>query len=203
MLERLKIVDAVEHLRAGGVIAFPTETCYGLGCRAFDAEAVARLVAAKQRPDGKPLPVLLPSADALRKQRLESPLVVLAEAFWPGPLTLIVPAFPGLSAPITADTNMVGVRVSAHPIAQELVESLGEPLVATSANRSGQPAAASAEECDAAGLVGLAGLIDGGPVSGTASTVVGLDRGELRIFREGPIEAVELDRVWRAARGLD
>lgn len=202
MLKRLTVDEAVESLRGGGVIAFPTETCYGIGCRAFDPAAVAKVVAAKHRPDGKPLPVLLPSVEALRAQRLESPLVVLAETFWPGPLTLIVPAFPGLPAAITADTNMVGVRMSAHPIAQALVEGLGEPLVATSANRSGHPAAPSAAACDAAGLVGLVGLVDGGPVSGTASTVVGLDRGELRIFRAGPIDAATLHAAWRSARGF-
>lgn len=203
MLTRLSIEAAAAALRRGGVIVFPTETSYGVGCRAFDAEAVARVITAKGRPDGKPLPVLLPSISDLHRRRLETPLIVLAEAFWPGPLTLVVPAFPGLPAPITADTNMVGVRMSAHPLARKLVEALGEPLVATSANRSGHPAASSPEECDDAGLIGVDGLVDGGVVSGTASTVVGLDRGELRIFREGPIGLDRLEVVWKQSRAFD
>ncbi|MCA9540318.1 MAG: threonylcarbamoyl-AMP synthase [Myxococcales bacterium] len=203
MLKRLSIEAAVAVLKQGGVVVFPTETSYGIGCRASDADAVARVVHAKGRPDGKPLPVLLPSVETLRRQHLESPLVVLAEAFWPGPLTLVVPAFPGLPPAITADTNMVGVRVSAHPIAQSLVKGLGEPLVATSANRSGQPAAASVAECDAAGLIGVDGLVAGDTVSGTSSTVVGLDRGDLRVHRHGPITEAMLRAVWEPARSLN
>ncbi len=202
-MKNLTVDDAIARLRAGGVVVFPTETSYGIGCRAYDADAVGRVVRAKGRPDGKPLPVLLPSVDGLRQKNLETPLLVLAEAFWPGPLTLVVPAFPGLPAPITADTNMVGVRVSAHPIAQALVEGLGEPLVATSANRSGQPAAASPDACRAAGLQGVDGFVDGGVLKGDASTVVGLDRGQLRVFREGPIGLDALEKVWAAARAHD
>lgn len=199
-MKTLTVNAAIERLKAGGVIVFPTETSYGIGCRAYDADAVGRVVRAKGRPDGKPLPILLPSVDALRQKQLETPLLPLAEAFWPGPLTLVVPAFPGLPAPITADTNMVGVRVSAHPIARALVEGLGEPVVATSANRSGQPAAATPEACRAAGLEGVDGLVDGGGLKGDASTVIGLDRGELRVFRQGPIGLDALQRVWDSAR---
>lgn len=202
-MRRLSIDEAIARLKAGGVVVFPTETSYAIGCRAYDAEAVARVVAAKHRPDGKPLPILLPSVRALTRKRLETPLAVLAEALWPGPLTLVVPAFPGLPARITADTNMVGVRVSGHPIARALVEGVGEPLVATSANRSGEPAASSPEACDAAGLTGVDGLVDGGALAGSKSTVVGLDRGELRIFREGPIGRARLEAVWRAGRAFD
>lgn len=200
MLPRLTVDEAAARLRAGGVVAFPTETSYGLGCRAFDAAAVERVVRAKGRPEGKPLPVLLPDVETLRRLQPETPLLVLAEAFWPGPVTLVVPAFPGLPAPITADTNMVGVRVSPHPVARALVAALGEPLVATSANRTGEPASADAEACDRAGLVGVDGLVDGGPVPGGASTVVGLVDGDLHLFREGPVSEAELRAVWERAR---
>ncbi len=200
MLTRLTIDEAVERLRAGGVVVFPTETAYGVGCRALDEAAVQRVIEAKGRPDGKPLPILLPDADALRKRQVLSPLLALGDAFWPGPLTVVVPAFPGLPAAVTADTGMVGVRISAHPVAEALVRALGEPLVATSANRSGQPAARSPEECDAAGLVGVAGMVEGGAVTGTASTVVGLVEGELRLHREGPITEAQLRAVWDPQR---
>ncbi len=200
MLSRLTHDEALAIVREGGVVVFPTETAYGLGCRAFDETAVTRVVAAKQRPVGKPLPVLLPSVAALRTRQVESPLLLLAEAFWPGALTLVVPAFPALPAAVTAGTGMVGVRMSAHPVAAALVEALGEPLVATSANRSGEPAARGPAACDAAGLSGVDGLVEGGEVAGTASTVVGLVAGDLKLFREGPISEAELRAVWDPVR---
>lgn len=200
MLNRLTEAEAIAHLRRGGVIVFPTETRYCLGCRAGDAEAVARLQRAKQRPDGKPLPVLLPNARSLERIEPETPLLGLAEAFWPGPLTLVVPAFPGLASAVTADTNMVGVRVSSHPVAARLAAGLGEPLVATSANRSGEPPTATADACDVAGLEDVDGIVDGGAVSGVRSTVVGLVEGELSIFQEGPIAAERVREVWARLR---
>jgi L-threonylcarbamoyladenylate synthase len=200
MLPRLTINQAADALCAGGVVAFPTETSYGIGCRAFDAGAVARVVAAKHRPEGKPLPVLLPGVEALRRLEPETPLLVLAEAFWPGPLTLVVPAFPGLPPAVTADMNMVGLRVPAHPVALELVREVGEPLVATSANRSGEPAAADAAACDH--LVGVDGVVDGGPVPGGHNTVVGLVDGDLHLYRAGPISEAALREVWDRARLL-
>lgn len=202
MLSRLSIDQAAERLCAGGVILFPTETCYGIGARAFDEAAVERIVAVKQRPSGKPLPVLVPTIAYLRRRQLESPLLVLAEIFWPGPLTLVVPAFPGLPAAVTAGTNMVGIRQSAHPVAQALVERVGEPIIATSANRSGEPAAADLIACDQAGLETVDGVIDGGALSGTPSTVVGFVHGSLRIFRAGPIAEADLRVAWQQARNL-
>ena len=202
MLPRLSIETAVERLAAGGVVVFPTETSYGLGCKAMDRAAVARVVAAKGRPTGKPLPVLLPSIEALRRRGLETPLVVLAEAFWPGPLTLVVPAFPGLPSAITAGMNMVGVRMSAHPVAKALVDALGEPLVATSANLSGQPAPNTPAACDAAGLVDVDGMVEAGTLAGGASTVVGLFASDLVIHREGPISEAALRAVWEPIRTL-
>lgn len=197
MLPRLDIAKAIEAMQAGGSVVFPTETCFGIGCRAYDANAVDGIMRAKNRPQGKPLPVLLPDIEYLKNHGLESPLFPLGVAFWPGPLTLVVPAFPGLPAQVTAGTHMVGVRVSAHPIAQALVSGLGEPMVATSANLTGEPAPASVEECDQAGLVGVAGLVPAEPVAGSASTVVGMIDGDLVIHRVGPIGEDALRRVWR------
>ena len=200
MLSRLSLDEAHTALMAGGVVVFPTETSYGIGCRATDAEAVERVVEIKGRPKGKPLPILLPSAKELARLQPEAPLLALAKAVWPGPVTLVIPAFPGLATAVTAGTNMVGVRVSKHPVARALVERLGEPLVATSANRSGEPAATSIAECDAAGLEGVAGIIDGGPVTGGTSTVVGLVDGEPLLYREGPVSREEIRRIWSGAR---
>lgn len=201
-MERLSIDDGIARLRAGGVIVFPTESCYALGCLASDDAAVERLIAIKHRPPGKPLPVLIHSSEALRSKLPESPMFILAGAFWPGPLTLVMPAFPGLAAPVTAGTNMVGVRASAHPTAQALVEALGEPLVATSANLSGQPAARTPEEVDAADLA-ADGIIAGGAVPKGKSTVVGLDDGSLVFYAEGDIPQGAIRDAWLRARAYD
>lgn len=201
-MARLSIDEGITRLRDGGVIAFPTETCYALGCRAYDPMAVARLVALKQRPAGKPLPVLLASTEALHGMLPESPLYEMAEAFWPGPLTLVLPAFPGLAAPVTAGTNMVGVRISAHPTAQALVKGLDEPLVATSANLSGMPGATTAEMVEAAGLT-ADGIVDAGAVPRGKSTVVGMGADGLIFFAEGDIEARAVRRAWSQVRAYD
>ena len=200
MLKRLDLEDAVHALSDGQLVVFPTETSYGLGCKAFDAEAVDRLVRAKGRPDGKPLPILVPSLEYFRARCFETPLYGLAEEFWPGALTIVVPAFPGLPEPVTAGTNMVGVRLSAHQIARALVERLGEPIVGTSANLSGQPSPCSLEQCDATGLEGVAGVLDGGVTAGAGSTVVGLVGGELKLFREGPVSEAALRMAWSRIR---
>jgi len=200
VLKRMDIDEAVAALRRGEVIVLPTETSYGLACRAYDTAAVGRVVQAKGRPAGKPLPVLIPNVEVLRQHDFETPLLQLAEGFWPGPLTVVVPAFPGLASDVTAGTNMVGVRISAHPVARAIVEGLGEPMVATSANRSGEDACSTPIACDQAGLVGVAGLVDAGALPGGASTVVGLKDGDLTIFREGPLGRSELDARWAQIR---
>ena len=201
-MARLSINDGIQRLRDGGLIAFPTETCYALGCRASDTAAVGRLVALKHRPKGKPLPVLIASVEALSTVLPESPLYVLADAFWPGPLTLVVPAFPGLAAPVTAGTNMVGVRISAHPTARALVKALGEPLVATSANLSGQAGATTPEMVEEYGLA-ADGIVDAGAVPHGKSTVVGMGADGLIFFSEGDIAAGAVRRAWAPSRAFD
>lgn len=204
MLRRLNLKESLDCVRSGGVIVFPTDTSFGLGCRAYDAQAVSKIVRAKGRPSGKPLPILLPSIHYLRTRGIETPLICLAEAFWPGPLTLVVPAFPGLPTEVTAGTNMVGVRISPHPLARALVEALEEPLIATSANRSGEPAARSIETAESMDLLNVDGVLweDGAPAPAgndalsAGSTVVGLSNGDLQIHRQGPISEMDLRKVW-------
>ncbi|MEE2788473.1 MAG: L-threonylcarbamoyladenylate synthase [Myxococcota bacterium] len=200
MLPRLTATQGIDALNSGRLVLFPTETSYGLGCVALNTAAVNALVALKRRPPGKPLPVLVPSLDYLLGFGLESPLFCLASAFWPGPLTLVVPAFPGLPAMVTGETNMVGVRISAHPVAQALVSGVGLPVVATSANRSGEPSCLTAEDCDKAGLDGVEGVVPGEVVHGVGSTVVGLVGGHLHFFREGPLEEAAIRNVWQERR---
>ena len=95
---------------------------------------------------------------------------------------------------------MVGVRVSSHPIARELAQRIGEPIVATSANVSGSPAAVSPNDCDQAGLIGVSGMIDSGLLTGGASTVIGLSSGGFEVFREGPISREEIEQAWSELR---
>ena len=101
MLKCLSLAQGIEYLRNDGVIVFPTETTYALGCRAFSQKAVSRLVQLKGRPDGKPLPVLLPSLKYLQQFAIESPLLPLAGHFWPGPLTVVIPCFPNLAREVS------------------------------------------------------------------------------------------------------
>lgn len=200
MLKFISLEEGIACLKNDGVLVFPTETSYALGCRAFSQQAVSKLVQVKGRPDGKPLPVLLPSIKYLDQFAIESPLLSLAERFWPGPLTVVIPCFPNLAREVSGNTNMVGVRRSAHPIAQALVDAIDEPIVATSANVSGQPAASTVEACLNAQLKDVDGLIDGGTLGGIASTVIGLIDGRLTTFREGPIELEELNEAWAELR---
>lgn len=197
---RARIASVAEALRRGGIAAYPTETYYGLGALARDAGAVARLVLAKGRPDGKPLPLV--AADRAQVEEvaaLSGPAARLAEAFWPGPLTLVLPARPGLPAPVTAGTGTAGVRIPGSEIARALALGAGGPLVATSANPSGEPPPARAEDLSPALRALLDGVLDCGPTpGGPPSTVVALDGAEARLVRAG---AVPFSRILAALRG--
>lgn len=189
---------AAEVLRRGGVVAYPTETFYGLGALAADGAAVERLVRAKGRPDGKPLPLLAAGLDQVEALADLPPLARrLAAAFWPGPLTLVVPARPGLHTAITGGLGTVGVRVTSSPVASALALQAGGALVATSANLAGEPPAASPAALDPALVARLDLVLDGGPApGGLASTVVAVEGGGLRLLRAGAIPA---DRVAEVA----
>src|SRR5262249_55596652 len=131
--------DAAAVLRGGGLVAFPTETFYGLGAAALDPAAVQRVFEVKGRPDGKPVLVLVDSVAMLDVVALEIPPRgrTLMAAHWPGALTLVFRARPGVPEEVTAGTGTVGARLSAHPIARALVAALGQPITAPSANPSG------------------------------------------------------------------
>jgi len=188
---------AADLLRNGGVVVFPTDTVYGVGARAADAAAVARLFTAKQRPRDRAIPVLLASARDLPLVGVAlSPAArSLARAFWPGGLTLVVRRAPSFrSAALVGDT--VAVRVPDHPVARLLIELAGEPLAATSANVSGKPSPLTAEE--AARQIGEAVdmVIDGGPApGGIESTVVDTTVEPPRVLREGAIRRSTIERV--------
>ena len=190
--------EAARCLADGGLVAFPTETVYGLGADATHPEAIARLYQAKGRPSFNPLIAHVADlAAAERVARFDAPARRLAEAFWPGPLTLVLPKT--LDCPVaalaTAGLDTVAVRVPAHPVARDLLRQLGHPIVAPSANRSGHvsPTAAAHVASDLAGRIDL--IIDGGPVSvGVESTIVGCFATPL-LLRPGGTPRADIERV--------
>ncbi len=186
--------EAAAVLRRGGVVAYPTETFYGLGALARDAAAVERLVLAKGRPDGKPLPLVVVDVAAAREVAdLGRRAARLAARFWPGPVTLVVPARPGLPDAITAGTGTVGIRVPGGEVARALARAAGGAIVSTSANPSGSPPAVSASALDPElrGRIDL--VLDAGPApGGLPSTVVAVYEGGVRLVRAG---AVPFDEI--------
>jgi L-threonylcarbamoyladenylate synthase len=194
------VAEAAAVLRRGGVIAYPTETFYGLGALASDGEAVARLVRAKGRPDGKPLPLLGADVAQLEAVATFSPLARrLAAAFWPGPLTLVLPARPGLHPAITGGGGTVGVRVTGGAVAAALASAAGGVLVATSANLAGEPPPTTAGGLDPALRARLDLVLDGGSTPGGApSTVVAVEDGRLTLLRPG---AIAMEAVLAAGGG--
>ncbi len=137
-----ELAHAVDVLKRGGVIVFPTETSYGIGCDATNAKAVRRVFRVKGRPDGKGTPLIVDSlAAAERWGKFNLVARKLAKKYWPGPLTIVVPVTtPGVVSGLVLQGKTIALRVSSHPIARALARGLGRPLVATSANLSGEPA---------------------------------------------------------------
>jgi L-threonylcarbamoyladenylate synthase len=188
---------AAAILRRGGLVAFPTETVYGLGADATNAEAVASIYAAKERPSFNPLIAHVESLEAARAQgAFDETARRLAEAFWPGPLTLVVPIAPtcAVSDLARAGLDSIGLRVPAHPLAHALLAKAGRPIAAPSANRSGRVSPTSANHV----LVDLDGridaILDGGSAQvGIESTIVACLGGSARLLRPGgvPREAIE------------
>jgi L-threonylcarbamoyladenylate synthase len=173
------IARAVELLRSGEVVGFPTDTVYGLAALARDQAAVERVYEIKRRPAGRRLVVMVAAPAALRDLvRVDARSRALMRRWWPGPLTLVLPTRDGEDA--------LAVRIPRHAIALELLRKVGEPLATTSANLSGEPPALTGR--DLAGLAGLAAVIDAGAVQGgIPSTLVDLTGAEPLILRPGPI----------------
>jgi len=189
---------AVEALKKGEVIVFPTETFYGLGADALNEAAVEQVFSLKGRDPRNPLPLIIAKPEMLDSVASEVPPLAgkLARRFWPGPLTLVLPARLGLPAPLLNSEGGVGVRVSSHPAARGLAEKLTHPITATSANPSGKEPARTIAEARAyfSGKVGF--FLDGGRLEGKkGSTVVEVAGDKLRIIREGEIPSIELEKA--------
>ncbi|MEY4981763.1 MAG: hypothetical protein RIR62_29 [Pseudomonadota bacterium] len=191
------IARAAAILRGGGLVAFPTETVYGLGGDARDDRAVAGIYAAKGRPRFNPLIVHVPDVDSARRfAQLDDRALGLAARFWPGPLTLVMPlrADAGLSPLVTAELPTVAIRIPAHPVARALLAAFGGPLAAPSANPSGRVSPTRAAHV-AEGLAGRIGaILDGGACAvGVESTILDLSAPAPLLLRPGgvPLEALE------------
>jgi L-threonylcarbamoyladenylate synthase len=194
-LEPSALEDAADALRRGELIVYPTETFYAIGADALSQAALARLFAVKERDAKKPVALIAAdSATALALAR-EIPIEArrLAEAFWPGPLTLVLPARAGLPDALVGADGGIGVRVSSHPVARELARQLGHPLAATSANLSGQPAASTLAQARSALGTKVKVYLEGGTLAAPApSTVVAFDRGGIKVLRAGAISERQL-----------
>jgi L-threonylcarbamoyladenylate synthase len=187
----------VGTLRGGGLVAFPTDTVYGVGAGAFEGRAIQRIFAAKGRQEDNPIPVLLAGVSEI--DRVAKPLTarvrLLAEAYWPGPLTIVVPKGRGVPEAI-GRAGTVGLRAPDHPVAMSILSAAG-PLAVSSANRSGEPALTRPSDV----LASLAGridvLVDGGDTpGGIPSTVVDCTQDPPRILREGPVSLDSLLQTW-------
>jgi L-threonylcarbamoyladenylate synthase len=192
------IAAAAACLAAGGLVAFPTETVYGLGADAGNGEAIARLYAAKGRPSFNPLIAHVADVEAARRiARFDAEASRLAAAFWPGPLTLVLPKRPdcGVADLALAGLDSVAVRVPAHPVAHALLAAFNGPVVAPSANRSGHvsPTSAAHVLADLRGRIDI--LIDAGPCAvGVESTIVAC-LGEPTLLRPGGLPREQIERV--------
>jgi L-threonylcarbamoyladenylate synthase len=204
-VEESGIARAAETLRAGGLIAVPTETVYGLAARADSEAAVAAIYAAKGRPSFNPLIVHVASLDAARAFADFSPQAeALAQAYWPGPLTLVLPRKPeaGLAAAVTAGLDTIALRMPAHPVMRRVLEETGLPLAAPSANRSGYISPTSAAHVLASLDGRIHAVLDGGECERGLESTIAAVRGDgtIEILRPGP---VELDAGKGAGGGIE
>jgi L-threonylcarbamoyladenylate synthase len=193
----MTVRDAARRIREGGVVAFPTETVYGLGANALDAAAVARVFELKGRPPESPLIVHVASLEQAREVVADwpPPAEELGRRWWPGPLTLVLPKRAAIPDIVTAGLPTVGVRVPDHPLALALIREAGVPVAAPSANRFTGLSPTTAEHVRAA-FGDQVEVLDGGPTRvGIESTVVAIEGGKLKLLRPGMISLGEIERV--------
>ncbi len=193
------IAAAAQLLREGRLVAFPTETVYGLGADATNDTAVAGVFAAKGRPEFNPLIVHVENTEAaMRYGTLDPRALILADAFWPGALTLVVPRTKNcpVSLLATAGLDTIALRVPAHPVARELLAAFGGPVAAPSANRSGTVSPTTADHVAESLGDAVALILDGGPTAhGLESTIIGLTEGTPTLLRPGAIARDEIEEI--------
>jgi len=194
------IEAALAALRDREAIVFPTETFYGVAVNATDPGALERLFALKGREPDKPVALIAADLEMVAGIVTAIPEIALrlAHEFWPGPLTMVLPARPGLPPGLTNPEGGVGIRISPHPIARELAHRLGAPLTATSANLAGQPPARTLAEAWAAFGTQIKAYLDGGTLAGSQpSTVVAFEGRRIRVLRAGAIAEHQMRQALR------
>jgi L-threonylcarbamoyladenylate synthase len=189
------VQQAVEALRRGGLVAFPTDTLYALGADALAADAIERVLLVKGRHRGKPLSILVPSVEAIVALgvSLGDGVRDLMQAFWPGPLTVVVKAPGRFPAALTAATGTIGLRIPGGVVAQSMLAAFGGPIIGTSANKAGgaDPADAKTVQRALGGQIDL--ILDGGRVAlGVPSTVIDCSVEPARLLREGAVPRATL-----------
>ncbi|MFO7605312.1 MAG: L-threonylcarbamoyladenylate synthase [Desulfurivibrionaceae bacterium] len=190
-----ELARAAAVIGGGGVVAFPTETFYGLAVDPSNAAALDRLFRLKKRSPDKPVLVLIDEIATLSELVSEIPdnYRKLMDQFWPGPLTLVFPGRARLHGQLVDSDHTVGVRLSSHPLARRLAGAAGGTITGTSANPSALPAAVTADQVQEMFPAGIDYIVDGGRVpGGTGSTIVGLEAGELKLIRPGIISYREI-----------
>ena len=196
-----ELTNAAEVVKAGGLVSYPTETFYALGADPAQPKAIERVLRTKGRKDlNKPLLLLIATLDDLPNwvSKFPSSFDTLVAHFWPGPLTLVLPAQAGLPDPLIGPGSGIAVRLTSHPIARALIRASGTALTGTSANRAGSRPCCDAKAVRAALGNDLGAVVDGGPTGGAKpSTVLDLVDDCPRILRHGAIEARALARVIR------
>jgi L-threonylcarbamoyladenylate synthase len=196
--DEASIARAVELLRAGEVVAFPTETVYGLGADAANAEAVAKIYALKGRPTNHPVIVHLGAAEGLDEWAVDvaEGARKLAHAFWPGPLTLVLKRAPHVPDAVTGGQDTVGLRVPSHPVAQALLVAFGGGVAAPSANKFGRVSPTLAEHVFADFALAVPLILDGGATTvGIESTIIDLSGERPRLLRPGGVSAAAIEAV--------
>jgi len=197
----IDLQQAIAFLRAGAVVAYPTETFFGLGADALDEAAVDRLRAIKGR-GRKPISVIIADTDMLLQ--IAHPLrgvgLALADAFWPGPLTLVLPVKASVPLNLRSGGSTIGVRVSSHPVARALAAGLGRPVTSTSCNRAGGAEPTRPDQIDREVMADIAGTLEGATPGGQASTIVDLSGPRPLLLRLG---VISVDRLRQVVPDLD
>jgi L-threonylcarbamoyladenylate synthase len=195
---------AVSVISTGGVVAFPTESFYGLGVNARNEKAVKHLFAIKKRRTDQPVLILIPARDMLDRcvTRVPKTAQKLMEQFWPGGLTLVFEAGPDIPRSLTGGTGRIGVRLSSHPIATGLSQKAGLPITGTSANVSGEPAPTTAEQVVDSLRDTVDLILDGGETQGgKGSTLLDVTVDPPRILREGMVGREDLEKFVSLSKG--
>ncbi len=195
------INKASDILLAGGLVAYPTESFYGLAVDSTNENAIRRLFLLKQRSPGRPLLILIPSVEALDQYVAHIPPIAhqLIDKFWPGALTLVFEAGQKVSSLLTAGTDKIGIRLSPHPVATALAQAIGTPITGTSANISGKPACRNAGEVSASFKEWVDLILDGGETKGrVGSTVLDITVRPPKVLREGMVQKSALEKYMSA-----